>query len=545
MSCSSIHTKAHFEKHVIITTIISSLIQNHIELKKNIFGAFVDFNKAFDWVNRSLLFYKLRHDYNVTGNIYWAIKALYRETESCIRLNNEYSSWFKTTCGVRQGDSLSPTMFSLFINDLAHQINDLRCGVRFGDSSLSILMYADDVILLSENESDLQKMLNALSEWCKKWRLTVNETKTKIVHFRPKRTPLTTNVFTLNEKNIEIVSHYKYLGLQLQEFFDLNFTADFLANAGSRALGALRNKIYNVKDMKLGTFTKLFTTGITPILDYCSGVWGFNSYKSIEDVQRKASRYFLGVHKLCPIAALEGDIGWVTCSVRRRINMIKLYNRLSIMDDTRLPKRLLLYNIDMMNITRNWCSEMSDLLHDLESQSDVRNVQPLDVDVLRRKLINKQVSNWDDIRYGKLKLRNYNLFKSDMEAEVYVNFSLDKHTRSLYAQFRAGILPLTMEIGRYYGIPVEERFCPSCIVNNENFVEDEFHFLCKCAQYNELRKVLYEKVNETCDTFKEMDDFDKFIYLNVNSQILTSKFVCNAWKIRQASLYKANSAVNN
>ena len=42
-----------------------------------------------------------------------------------------------------------------------------------------------------------------------------------------------------------------------------------------------------------------------------------------------------------------------------------------------------------------------------------------------------------------------------------------------------------------------------------------------------------------------MDDFDKFIYLNVNSQILTSKFVCKAWKNRQASLYKANSAVNN
>ena len=69
--------------------------------------------------------------------------------------------------------------------------------------------------------------------------------------------------------------------------------------------------------------------------------------------------------------------------------------------------------------------------------------------------------------------------------------------------------------------------------------------MCKCAKYNELRKVLHEKVSETCDTFKEMDDFDKFIYLNVNSQILTSKFVCNAWKIRQASLYKANSAVNN
>ena len=64
------------------------------------------------------------------------------------------------------------------------------------------------------------------------------------------------------------------------------------------------------------------------------------------------SRYFLGVRKPCPIAALEGDIGWVSCSVRRKINMIKLYNRLSIMDDTHLPKHLLLYNIDIMNVSR-------------------------------------------------------------------------------------------------------------------------------------------------------------------------------------------------
>ena len=90
-----------------------------------------------------------------------------------------------------------------------------------------------------------------------------------------------------------------------------------LAEAGSRALGALRNKLYNLKCILIGSYTTLFNTGVAPILDYSAGVWGFADFKCIEDIQLKAARYFLGVHKFCPISAIEGDIGWVKCVMRR------------------------------------------------------------------------------------------------------------------------------------------------------------------------------------------------------------------------------------
>ena len=527
--------KRSCEEHLFVLT---SVIKSKLELKQSVYAAFVDFNKAFDWVDRHLLFYKLIHDYNVKGNIYWAIKSLYRETHSCVRLNNEYSPWFNTTSGVRQGDILSPTLFNLYVNDLVQCINDLQCGIDLGNfGSLSILLYADDVVLLSQSDVGLQNMLNTLWSWCNKWRLSVNDSKTKIVHFRPKRVKRSEKVFCLHEKLLETVEEYKYLGLYLQEFLDYDFAAIKLANAGSRALGAVRNKIYNVKDIQLRTFTKLFTTGITPILDYCGSVWGFKNYKCIDDVQRKAVRYFLGLHKLCPIPAVDGEIGWISSSVRRKVQMVKLWNKLVVMDDDRLPKIVLLYNISMMNEVDNWCSQISDIFNSIGLNIDLRSLSLVDTKFVYEKLVEKQVQVWEEQRSSKIKLRNYNLFKCDMTVEPYVRLSLKKHVRSQYAQFRTGILPLMIEIGRYHGTPLEERFCPMCKNRNENYIEDEFHLLCQCTFYNTERDILYRNVSHSCAEFLNLDNFDKFLLLNMNFQMLTANFVHSAMKKRETYLY--------
>ena len=56
----------------------------------------------------------------------------------------------------------------------------------YSDENISILLFADDMVLIAKNETDLQYMLNAMNEWMNKWRLNVNINKSNIMHFRPK-----------------------------------------------------------------------------------------------------------------------------------------------------------------------------------------------------------------------------------------------------------------------------------------------------------------------------------------------------------------------
>ena len=93
------------------------VLHNTLEIRKKLncqtFCAFVDFKKAFDFVDRDFLLYKL-HELGIDGNFYYAIKSLYQDSKSSIQLNNRCTDSFDIKSGVRQGDPLSPTLFSLF-----------------------------------------------------------------------------------------------------------------------------------------------------------------------------------------------------------------------------------------------------------------------------------------------------------------------------------------------------------------------------------------------------------------------------------------------
>jgi hypothetical protein len=110
-----------------LTTIIKTSLSN----KKDVFVAFIDFRKAFDFVNKDLLLTKLVQE-NVTGSIYFAVKSMLERNQSCIKINGLFSEYFSIDNGVRQGDSISPTLFALFINDLIKEINLYNLGIELG-----------------------------------------------------------------------------------------------------------------------------------------------------------------------------------------------------------------------------------------------------------------------------------------------------------------------------------------------------------------------------------------------------------------------------
>ena len=132
-----------------------------------------------------------------------------------------------------------PTLFSEYINDLAENINELACVVKFNEETTSILLYADDIALITSEEQSLQVMLNALTDWCSKWKLSVNPEKTKIIHFRPRSFSLTDFQFKCANHDILKANSYKYLGIWLDEHLTFDKSTKELAKSASSVLVAV------------------------------------------------------------------------------------------------------------------------------------------------------------------------------------------------------------------------------------------------------------------------------------------------------------------
>ncbi len=97
-------------------------------------------------------------------------------------------------------------------------------------------------------------------------------------------------------------------------------------------------KFAKLKGIGFSTFTIHFRTGVVPILDYCSGIWGYQSFGQIDTFQNRAIHFYLGLHKFEPNLAINGDAGWISSSVRRKSEMLHYWNRLIHMDYERLTK---------------------------------------------------------------------------------------------------------------------------------------------------------------------------------------------------------------
>ena len=113
----------------------------------------------------------------INGEMFNIIKSLYYNNTCAVMLKEFVTPWFNASIGIRQGDSLSPTMFSIYINDLATVLKERHKGVKFGDQNCCVLLYADNIALLSETSEELQAMIDTVHDWCMKWRLKVNSRK--------------------------------------------------------------------------------------------------------------------------------------------------------------------------------------------------------------------------------------------------------------------------------------------------------------------------------------------------------------------------------
>ena len=192
---------------------------------------------------------------------------------------------------------------------LAKVLKESGIGIDVYGYKVCVLLYADDLVLLADNEKDLQTLLDLMHAWCIEWRLSINITKSNIVHFRGSRKKRSNFSFHYGDTSLEYKDEYKYLGIYLDEHLNFTSCINTLADSGSRALGALISKLKTLKSTRCKTYTSLFNSQVATILDYCSSIWGFKKASQCDNVQNKAIRYFWGYINLHQFQPCGGKWG--------------------------------------------------------------------------------------------------------------------------------------------------------------------------------------------------------------------------------------------
>ena len=131
---------------------------------------------------------------------------------------------------------------------------------------------------------------------------------------------------------------------------------------------------------------------------------------------------------------------------------------------------------------------MKSIFLELDLDITSNDISHIPLQTVKEHLVKKATHQWKLSVASKPKLRKYALFKINLKTELYAILIIPKCKRSIFCQFRSGILPLAIETGRYRNVPADGWLCEIC---NLNLVEDEIHFLCFCPRYQELRTELY------------------------------------------------------
>ena len=163
----------------LLKTLIEKMVKKDGE---KLYAAFIDFKKAYDTVDRNVLFDRLK-ELGINRLLLQNIEAMYQNTEYLVKYKDGHLESISCNVGLKQGCPLSPMLFNLYIDDIIN-IFDTKCDpITFQEKEISHSLYADDLIILSTSERGLQTGLDKLYDFTTKKHLAVSIVKNKTMIF--------------------------------------------------------------------------------------------------------------------------------------------------------------------------------------------------------------------------------------------------------------------------------------------------------------------------------------------------------------------------
>ena len=485
-------------------------------MNKPLYMAFIDYQKAFDTIWRAGLWYKLMKQ-GISGKFLNVIKNMYQKSKSRVFLHGEKSNSFPAETGVKQGDILSPLLFALYINDLEKCLKDQGVQSLQGINSVTeelelnydlrialdllLLYYADDTIILADSAIGLQFALEELQTYCENWKLVVNEGKTKVMCIN--RREHSDNKFYYNDKELEVVSNFTYLGIN---FNTRGITAGTINERLISAEKAMFSTLVKCKQNKLpiDISLEMFEKTVIPCALYGAEIFGFNSVAGIETLQLKYIKYSLKLKKSTPTVLVYGETGMLPIEYYVKCRMLGFWVYLVTTKQEKISYKL--FTICTFLFLRGllicpWLQEIKNILEQCGTPFVFYQYQNLDKKWLKNIFLPKikitlrdqVIQNWaaklssDDStkflyykEYGnKFGLKNYfSILPQDLWIPM-CKFRTNNHK-----------LPVEIYSWNYFNKQRNERTCNLC---NLQDIGDEYHYVMRCPVFDELRKLYVPK----------------------------------------------------
>ncbi|KAB0337665.1 hypothetical protein FD754_025057 [Muntiacus muntjak] len=162
------------------------IIEKARDFQKNIYFCFIDYAKAFNYVNHNKL-WRILKEMGIPDNLTCLWRNLYADQEAIVRTGHRTTNWFKFGKGVHQGCILSYCLFNLYVEYIMQnaRLEEAQAGIKIAGRNINNLRYADDTTLMAESEEELKSLLMKMKEESEKAGLKLNIQKIKIMASGP------------------------------------------------------------------------------------------------------------------------------------------------------------------------------------------------------------------------------------------------------------------------------------------------------------------------------------------------------------------------
>ena len=326
--------------------------------------AFLDITKAYDSVDRSVLWGKMRK-LGIGGKFLKSVQSMYDGDYVTCKSNGSTTAPVFLGRGLRQGCSLSPILFAIYIVDMSRDLHASNLGVLLRRICVSVLLFADDIVLVSNSEEGLRRLLDIVKRHVAGLRMELSVKKSKVMS-------RSHDLWELFDEDDEIVGcldkvlQFKYLGVQT--CLNPSKSASAMMKRATKLASSYRGTCISlaydgpdVADLALSLWNNIAMPSMLYGVEFLR--FSKQVHEEISRQQSKVGKFTLGLPSCAPNISSPALLGLKSFREQLYSRQLKFFVRLFNQPDDRWSKDALLEHI-----FGNWSSPYIDMLSSIKSE---------------------------------------------------------------------------------------------------------------------------------------------------------------------------------